>query len=34
MGRDGKVVSESRGWLGEAGMSKTEGEIRKALSRK
>jgi peroxiredoxin len=34
IGRDGKVVSESRGWLGEAGMEKTKGEIRKALSRK
>ena len=34
IGRDGKVVWESRGWLGKAGMEKTEGEIRKALSRK
>jgi peroxiredoxin len=34
IGRDGKVVWEMSGWLGEAGMTKTEGEIGRALAPK
>lgn len=33
VGRDGKVVWELRGWLGEAGIVKIEDQIRKALAR-